>query len=81
MNVPPRQERMPGGTPLRRLCTVKARTSSSVLKLATKLGDMSWRDLVRVVKANNPDIASPTIGYFFRLTFLSVYLPKKIPQS
>ena len=59
MRPPPRQERRPGARPVTMLWTVKARTSSRVLRLATRLGEMSWRDLVRVVKASSPERARP----------------------
>ena len=60
MRPPPRQESRLGARPVMMLWTQKARTSSRVLRLATRLGEMSCRDLVRVVKANSPERARPT---------------------
>ena len=68
MRPPPTQERTPGARPVTRLWTQKARTSSRVLRLATRLGEMSCRDLVRVVKATRPEKASPAM--FLSVVFL-----------
>ena len=59
MAPPPMQEGREGLTPVRRLCTRKARTSSRVLRLDTRLGEISWRDLVRAAKASRPESARP----------------------
>ena len=59
MAPPPRQEGREGLSPVRRLCTRKASTSSRVLRLDTRLGEISWRDLVRVAKASRPETARP----------------------
>ena len=61
MNVPPTQERVSGATPVIRLWAEKARTSSKVLKLATRFLEIIWRDLVRVKNANSPDMDSPKV--------------------
>ena len=55
----PTQERMLGTSMVMRLCTPKASTSSTHLRLDTRLGDTSCSDLVRVVKASNPDSDKP----------------------
>ena len=57
---PPRQEEREGLTPVRRLWTRKARTSSRVLRLDTRSGEISWRDLVRVAKASRPERDRPS---------------------
>ena len=71
MAPPPRQEGREGLTPVRRLCTRKASTSSRVLRLDTRLGEISWRDLVRVAKASSPETARPG-GLCFR-SILEIY--------
>ena len=47
------------------VCRRNASTSSRQRRLATRLGEMSCRERVRVVKATSPDTASPdnTIQY------------------
>ena len=55
----PTQERRLGTSMVMRLCTPKASTSSTHLRLATRLGDTSCSDLVRVVKASSPDSDKP----------------------
>ena len=61
ISKPPVTETKSGNSPSMRLWTLNARTSSKHLRLATRLGEISWRDLVRVVKANNPEIDNPKI--------------------
>ena len=56
---PPRQEGREGLTPVRRLCTGKAKTSSRVLRLDTMLGEISWRDWREVAKASRPERDRP----------------------
>ena len=82
MRPPPRQESRPGARPVTMLWTQKARTSSRVLRLATRLGEMSCRDLVRVVKASSPDRARPTsfmsvvvINWIKRVSLTEEYSP------
>ena len=55
----PTQERRLGTSMVMRLCTPKASTSSTHLRLDTRLGDTSCSDLVRAVKASNPDSDNP----------------------
>ena len=59
MRAPPRLEVRGGARPVRILWTRKARTSSRVRRLATRLGEINWRDLVRVVKASRPETDRP----------------------
>ena len=61
MRPPPSKESRPGDSPVRRLWTRKESGSSRVLRLATRLGEMSWRDRVRVLKARRPETASPEV--------------------
>ena len=82
MRPPPRQESRPGARPVTMLWTQKARTSSRVLRLATRLGEMSCRDLVRVVNANNPERARPrsfmsvvVLNWIKRVSFTEEYSP------
>ena len=59
MSPPPSQERVCGGCPVMTAWTRKARTNSRDLRLATRLGEMSCRERVSVVKATSPDTPSP----------------------
>ena len=59
MSPPPSQERVCGGWPVMAACTRKARTNSRDLRLDTRLGEISWRDLVEVAKASRPERARP----------------------
>ena len=63
------------------LWTEKARTSSRVLRLATRLGEMSFRDLVRVVKASSPERARPTTFQSVVVLSWTEHLPRKMAQS
>ena len=45
--------------PVMRVWTMKAITSSRDLMLVTRLGEINWRDLVRLVKPTSPDKARP----------------------
>ena len=46
--------------------TRKARTNSRDLRLATRLGEISCRDRVRVVKARRPETARPESDVIIR---------------
>ena len=59
MRDPPRLEVRGGARPVMILSTRKARISSRVRRPDTRLGEINWRDLVRVVKASRPETARP----------------------
>ena len=59
MSPPPSQERRGGATPVMTLWQMKANTSSEALRLATRLGEITFRDMVSVAKAINPENAIP----------------------
>ena len=66
MSPPPSQERVCGGCPVMTAWTRKARTNSRDLRLATRLGEISCRDRVRVVKARRPETARPESDVIIR---------------
>ena len=79
---PPAEERRLGVAPVMRDWTRKAATISRQRRLDTRLGEMSCRDLVRVVKASSPDRARPTsfmsvvvINWIKRVSLTEEYSP------
>ena len=59
MRAPPVEVIISGMDLVRRYWTENASTSSRHLRLATRLGDINWRDRVRVVNAIIPDTDKP----------------------
>ena len=59
MRVPPMEETTSGKELEMIPCTEKAITSSRHLRPATRLGDINWRDRVRVLKATSPERDKP----------------------
>ena len=59
MRTPPVEVTRSGMVPVIRLWTQKAMTSSRHRRPATRLGEISWRDKVRVVKATSPERDKP----------------------
>ena len=59
MRVPPTEVMTSGIELLMMAWTEKASISSKHLRLATMLGEINCRDIVRVVKATRPDTDKP----------------------
>ena len=66
MRVPPMEETTSGMEPLMMAWTEKASTNSRHRRLATRLGEINWRDKVRVVKATRPDRDKPAIVEYWK---------------
>ena len=59
MSTPPVEVTISGKDPVMILSTLNASTSSKHLRLATMLGDINCREIVRVVKAISPERDKP----------------------